>query len=183
MTVYGRAGGSLDDADFAASAEAARVGQVGEVLTATILNKLAAQHGFTVLHDLRIPGSKANIDHVVVSADRVRVIDSKMWKPGFYWTLRGKTRRGSERVPHADKRGIPFGHERLEALLEKHGARMQRPLMVIHSSRPGSPISIWAFRPASTPRARVRAIKPEALSFPGRPADARIVAALTHLIN
>ncbi|OOP59265.1 hypothetical protein BMF89_21285 [Arthrobacter sp. SRS-W-1-2016] len=39
-----------------------------------------------VLHDLRIPlpGFKANIDHAIVSGKSVLLIDSKMWKPGFY---------------------------------------------------------------------------------------------------
>jgi hypothetical protein len=186
MTTFGRAGGSLsDDASFARNAETAKAGRTGELATALVLDKLARSGGFAVLHDLRIPGSSANIDHVVVSGSKVWIIDSKLWKPGFYWTFGGKTRRGLEPAPHADKRGIPLAYTRLTKHLRDRGldAKMQPPLMVVHSSRRGTPISIWAYRPASDPGARVRAVRPEQLSFPHAPADARIVAALTRLLN
>ncbi len=35
--------------------------------------------GFAVLHDRRIPGTRANIDHIVVSPAGVFVIDAKNW--------------------------------------------------------------------------------------------------------
>ena len=35
--------------------------------------------GFAVLHDRRIPGTRANIDHIVVSPAGVFVIDTKNW--------------------------------------------------------------------------------------------------------
>lgn len=187
MTALGRAGGSLDVADFASSAEAAAAGRDGEVATAKVLDRLADQQGFTVIHDLRIPGAKANIDHVVVAGTKVWAIDSKLWKPGFYVTVAGRTYRhtsdGWERAEHADKRGLPLGHARLTAHLERHGARMQRPIMVVHPSRRTRRIWLWAFRPASDRGARVRVARAESLSFPSRQADPRIVAALTRLIN
>lgn len=187
MTSIGRAGGSLAGADFAVNAETARVGQRGEVLTAKVLDLQAAELGFTVLHDLRIPGSKANVDHIVVAGRRVWVIDSKMWKPGFYCTLFGRTFRrsadGVERAAHCDKRGLPLGHARIAELLTPLGARMQRPLMVIHPSRHGDQVTLWAYRPASDPGAKVRAIHPSKLRFPAKSADPRIVSALAHLIN
>lgn len=185
MSSYGRAGGSLDGAaSFAASAETAAAGKKGELLTAALLDEQVARFGITVLHDLRIPGAKANIDHVVVSGRRVWVIDSKMWRPGFYFTLFGKTYRGLERVHHADKRGLPFGHDRLREYLEGQGLNpsMRRPLMVIHPSRPGEHISMWAYRPASTD-VKTRAITPAQLRFPAAAADSRIVAALARLMN
>ncbi|SDH39884.1 nuclease-related domain-containing protein [Microbacterium sp. 77mftsu3.1] len=177
MTSIGRAGGSLENATFAPAATA-KAGQVGEVRTAKALDELAVKRGFTVLHDLRIPGSKANIDHVVVAGSKVWVIDSKLWKPGFYFTLAGRTFRGLERIPHADKRGLPLGHNRLRQYLGNL-ATMQRPLMVIHPSR-GS-VSIWAFRPAGDPDAKPRAVHPAQLRFPAKAADPRIVTALARL--
>lgn len=183
MSSFGRAGGSLVGADFAANAETAKAGHAGEILTAATLDALARTGGFTVLHDLRIPGSKANIDHVVVAGSKVWVIDSKLWKPGFYFTLFGRTYRGAERVPHADKRGIPLAHNRLITHLDGLGAKMQRPLMVIHSSRRAEKVSIWAFRPASDPHAKVRAVTAAQLRFPSAAADTRIVTALTRLLN
>ena len=35
--------------------------------------------GFAVLHDRRIPGTRANIDHIVVSPAGVFVVDTKNW--------------------------------------------------------------------------------------------------------
>jgi hypothetical protein len=186
MPSYGRAGGSLGgDAAFAKNAATARTGRAGEVITSIALDKMARDLGFAVLHDLRIPGAQANIDHIVVSGDRVWIVDTKVWKPGFYFTLFGRTYRGRERVPHADKRGIPLAHTRIEAYLRENGhpARMQRPVMVVHPSKTGHKISLWAYRPASDPGARVRAVTVDLLGFPPRPADAGIVAALTRLLH
>lgn len=187
MSSYGRAGGSLDDAGFAANAQTAKAGQAGELLTARILNRQAADRGFTVLHDLRVPRARANIDHVVVAGNRVWVIDSKLWLPGVYMTVPKGTVRFDGRkmadVPHADKRGLPLGHARIAELLGPLDARMQRPLMVLHCSRPGERFTTWMYRPASDPGARVRAIHPTKLRFPSRAADPRIVAALSHLIT
>jgi hypothetical protein len=39
-----------------------------------------AVHGFPVLHDRRKPGTKSNLDHLVVAPDGVWVIDSKHYK-------------------------------------------------------------------------------------------------------
>ncbi|MGD9795825.1 MAG: nuclease-related domain-containing protein, partial [Acidimicrobiia bacterium] len=52
-------------------------GAEGEAQTAARLVWLPP--GFVALHDLRIPGSKANIDHVVIGPTGVWVIDSKAW--------------------------------------------------------------------------------------------------------
>ena len=187
MTSLGTAGGSLDNTGFAANAGTAKAGQTGELLTAKILDTHAAQRGFTVLHDLRIPRAKANIDHVVVAGNRVWVIDSKLWKPGRYTTNRGGTLRRHhgqfERADHADKRGLPLAHARITEHLASLGPQMERPLMVIHSSRPGERVALWAYQPASDKGAKVRAIHPTKLRFPAREADPRIVAALARLIN
>lgn len=185
MPSYGTAGGSLTDATFTANEDTARVGQVGEQATAVLLDAQAKQRGFTVLHDISLPGLRANIDHVVVAGDQVTVIDSKTWMPGFYWTLRGVTRRGLAPVTFADKRGLPLVHNRLSEHLKSRGLapRMQRPLMLIHPSRRAGKVTLWAYRPASDPTAQVSAIHPAQLRFPAKPADPNIVAALTQLLN
>lgn len=187
MTSLGTAGGSLTDAGFAANAGTARAGKTGEILTARILDAQAKTRGFTVLHDLRIPRAKANIDHVVVAGNRVWVIDSKLWLPGLYSTVRNHTWRRHKGkftpAPHADKRGLPLGHARIAELLEPLDSRMQRPLMVVHSSRPGERVALWAYQPASDKGAKIRAIRPTKLRFPAREADPRIVTALARLTN
>lgn len=52
------------------------IGAEGEGRTAAALEPLAAE-GFRILHDLPIPGSRANIDHVVIGPSGVFVIETK----------------------------------------------------------------------------------------------------------
>jgi hypothetical protein len=55
-----------------------RRGAVGERRTARLLGPLERQ-GWVVLHDLAVPGSRANIDHLVIGPGGVFVIDSKQY--------------------------------------------------------------------------------------------------------
>jgi hypothetical protein len=52
-------------------------GVIGELGVAKDLEYLAAEYGLTVLHDLSMPNSKANIDHVLITPKVVYVIDAK----------------------------------------------------------------------------------------------------------
>jgi hypothetical protein len=52
-------------------------GVIGELGVAKDLEYLANEYGLTVLHDLSIPGKKANIDHILISRKVVYVIDAK----------------------------------------------------------------------------------------------------------
>jgi hypothetical protein len=65
---------------FRISAETAawRRGARGERRTARALCKLARQ-GWTVLHDLAIPQSRANGDHLLIGPPGVFLVDSKAW--------------------------------------------------------------------------------------------------------
>jgi hypothetical protein len=56
-----------------------RRGAAGERRTARLLDPLE-RHGWAVLHDLAVPGSRANIDHLVVGPGGVFVIDSKHYR-------------------------------------------------------------------------------------------------------
>jgi Nuclease-related domain len=53
-------------------------GASGERRTARLLDRLG-RDGYQVFHDLAMPGSPANIDHLVVGPSGVFVIDSKQW--------------------------------------------------------------------------------------------------------
>jgi Nuclease-related domain len=66
-------------------------GAAGERRTARLLAPLE-RHGWAVLHDLAIPGTQANIDHLVIGPGGVVVIDSKQYRGrlhldphGFLW--------------------------------------------------------------------------------------------------
>ena len=60
------------------STKARDVGAVGEDPLGNRLNEFASE-SIRVLHDRRIPGSKANIDHITVAATGVYVIDAKKY--------------------------------------------------------------------------------------------------------
>jgi Nuclease-related domain len=56
-----------------------RRGAAGERRTARLLDPLERQ-GWAILHDLAIPGSRANLDHLVIGPGGVFVIDSKQYR-------------------------------------------------------------------------------------------------------
>jgi hypothetical protein len=60
-----------------ASERAWRRGAEGEVRTAGRLAKHLRERGVTVLHDRRVPGRRANIDHLAVGPGGITVIDTK----------------------------------------------------------------------------------------------------------
>jgi hypothetical protein len=62
-----------------ADARAWRRGAAGERRTARLLAPLE-RHGWAVLHDLAIPGSQANLDHLVIGPGGVFVINSKQYR-------------------------------------------------------------------------------------------------------
>lgn len=65
-----------DDPD---STKAWDTGALGEERLGNRLNELASD-SLRVLHDRRIPGSRANIDHIAVASTGVYVIDAKKYK-------------------------------------------------------------------------------------------------------
>ena len=198
--IHGTAGGSLTDASWlgASAKGAARVGQAGEVRTAELLNAFAKDDdGVTVLHDLMTPSKKykANIDHIVVSGSTVYPIDSKVWKPGTYWTLSGKTRRGFERFEPAEKKTMVVIAQALEGYFASLGvkATIAEPLLLVWPSSKRDKLKTGFL---TVPGARVipgpkvektmeGLFKPGGLLSrgKGRPADAAIVNALIPLLT
>jgi hypothetical protein len=61
------------------NAVAWRRGAVGERHTARLLAWLERQ-GWAVLHDLAVPGRRANLDHLVIGPGGVFVVDSKQYR-------------------------------------------------------------------------------------------------------
>jgi Nuclease-related domain len=77
---YGRLGGLvLALSDDPQSTSAWACGANGESALGKLLNPLRKE-GMAVLHDRRIPGSRANIDHIVIAPAGVFVIDAKNYK-------------------------------------------------------------------------------------------------------
>ena len=114
---FGVPGSGLQDQNFARNTGAASVGARFESRTAKILNEFSNK--CAILHDVRIPlrGVKANIDHVVVSGDRILLIDTKAWTKGFYWTVPNLgTFHGIKRAAHVDK-SLSMAHKAFSELV------------------------------------------------------------------
>ena len=62
------------------SIQAWKTGAKGEEGVGANLDKLAAEYEFIVLHDRKIPGSRANIDHIAITGSGVYVIDAKNYR-------------------------------------------------------------------------------------------------------
>ncbi len=120
-------------------AAAWRKGAAGERATARRLRTLELA-GYTVLHDLAMPHSNANIDHLVIGPTGVFVIDSKKWHrrttvraaTGTLWIGRTpidkivrpvlfEARRTGEVLSQATGRRIE-----VTAVIAVHGSRLPR---------------------------------------------------------
>lgn len=163
-------------------------GTDGEIRTARVLQKYCKPGGPTVLHDLVLPmnGIKANIDHVVISGNEVRILDSKLWQPGFYWTLGGTTRRGTTRVDHADKQTMAMAATALRKVLSTSSTgnfTLKRPVLVVWPSNTKKRLSLRFFRPVGARAISGSRIDLRHRHFIGtKPANQDLVAALVPLV-
>lgn len=124
-----------------ADAVAARwvIGGEAEQATARILAPLETA-GWTILHDRALPGSRANLDHVLLSpcGTAAVVLDTKRWHAGKTTSLvRGRVHCGFPgRYRQADDR-----HRQVEAVASYAGRVSGLlgvpvwPLLVVHGSR------------------------------------------------
>jgi Nuclease-related domain len=114
--------------------EAARTwqrGAQGERRTARLLDRLT-HDGFVVFHDLAVPGSPANVDHLVIGPTGVFAIDSKQWTGSVHQSPDGLALHNHYRLDRtletvrweAETVGRLLG-TRTAALLCVHGAHVQ----------------------------------------------------------
>lgn len=98
-------------------------GAAGELATAEILGRLPARR-WAVMHDLALPGTSANVDHLVIGPTGVWVVDSKAYRARARsrW---GRVTVGSARLSTASVR---WEAERVSDVL---GARA-RPVVAVH---------------------------------------------------
>ena len=182
--VIGRAGGGLEEANagWAANADVARVGRAGELATARVLDEWASRPGGpSVLHDLTIPGSRANVDHVVVSGTRLLLVDSKVWKPGLYWSAGGRVFRGAHRFVHAEKKTMEMAADRLAEYVARFGLHVQvaAPVTAVWSSSTHGSVHLVLLRLAGLRTLHGQRLSPR---LAGRgPADQRVVQVLAAL--
>jgi hypothetical protein len=106
-------------------------GAQGERRTARLLERLV-RDGYVVFHDLAVPDSGANVDHLVIGPSGVFVIDSKQWtgsvqqgSDGLAWHNHYQLDRTLETVRwEAETIGRLLGTQ-AAALLCVHGASIQ----------------------------------------------------------
>jgi hypothetical protein len=106
-------------------------GAHGERRTARLLDRLT-RDGYVVFHDLAVPDSPANVDHLVIGPTGLFVIDSKQWTgsvhqgpDGLAWHNHYRLDRTLETVGwEAETVGRLLG-TRIHPLLCVHGAHVQ----------------------------------------------------------
>jgi hypothetical protein len=109
-----------------------RRGAAGERRTARLLDPLE-RHGWAVLHDLALPGSRANLDHLVIGPGGVFVIDSKHYRGRLQ--LDGSGRLWHGRYPLAPTlRAVDFEADRAAQVLIDPGVVVV-PIVAVHGAQ------------------------------------------------
>jgi Nuclease-related domain len=109
-----------------------RRGATGERRTARLLEPLE-QHGWAVLHDLALPASQANIDHLVIGPGGVFAIDSKQYRGRLQLDAVGKLWHG--RYPLAPAmRVASWEADRAAQVLPDPGMAVV-PIVAVHGAQ------------------------------------------------
>jgi Nuclease-related domain len=114
-----------------------RRGAVGERRTARLLGPLE-RHGWAVLHDLAVPGSRANLDHLAIGPGGVFVIDSKQYRGRLQFDRSGRLWHG--RYPLAPAlRAVSFEADQAAQVLTD--ADVVVPIVAVHGAQvPGGKV-------------------------------------------
>ena len=109
-----------------------RRGAAGERRTARLLSPLE-QLGWVVLHDLAVPGSRANIDHLAVGPGGIFVVDSKQYRGRLQLDRSGRLWHG--RYPLAPTlRVVSFEADQAAQVLPDPGVAVV-PIVAVHGSQ------------------------------------------------
>jgi hypothetical protein len=107
-------------------------GSVGERRTARFLDPLERQ-GWAVLHDLAVPHSQANIDHLVIGPGGVFVIDSKQYRGRLQLDRSGRLWHG--RYPLAPTlQAVSFEADQAALVLPDPGMAVV-PVVAVHGAQ------------------------------------------------
>jgi hypothetical protein len=109
-----------------------RRGAAGERRTARVLAVLE-RHGWVVLHDLAVPGSQANIDHLAIGPGGVFVIDSNQYRGRLQLDPSGRLWHG--RYPLTPTlRAVSFEADQAAVVLPDPGLAVV-PIVAVHGAR------------------------------------------------
>jgi Nuclease-related domain len=112
-------------------ATAWRRGAAGERRTARLLHPLERQ-GWAVLHDLALPGGRANLDHLAIGPGGVFVIDSKQYRGRLQFDGSGRLWHG--RYPLATTlRAVEFEANRAAQVLAD--PQVVVPIVAVHGAQ------------------------------------------------
>jgi hypothetical protein len=109
-----------------------RRGAAGERRTARLLGPLE-RHGWAVLHDLAVPGSRANLDHLVIGPGGVFVIDSKQYRGRLQLDPSGRLWHGRYLLAPT-LRAVSFEADRAAQVLPDPGV-VVLPIVAVHGAR------------------------------------------------
>jgi Nuclease-related domain len=91
------------------------------------------RHGWAVLHDLAVPGSRANLDHLTIGPGGVFVIDSKQYRGRLQLDPTGRLRHG--RYPLAPTlRAVAFEADQAAQILTDPGVAVL-PILAVHGAQ------------------------------------------------
>jgi hypothetical protein len=119
---------------FRASPEARawRRGAAGERRTARLLGPLE-RHGWAILHDLALPGSRAKIDHLVIGPGGVFVVDSKQYRGRLQLDSSGRLWHG--RYPLGSTlHAVSFEADQAAQVLPNLGVAVL-PIVAVHGAQ------------------------------------------------
>ena len=109
-----------------------RRGAAGERRTARLLDPLE-RHGWAILHDLAVPGSRANTDHLVIGPGGVFVIDSKHYRGRLQLDASGRLWHG--RYPLAPTlRAVDFEADQAAQVLADPDVVVV-PIVAVHGAQ------------------------------------------------
>jgi Nuclease-related domain len=109
-----------------------RRGAAGERHTARLLAPLE-RHGWVILHDLAVPGSWANLDHLVIGPGGVFVIDSKQYRGRLQLDSAGRLWHGRSALAPT-LRAVNFEADRAAQVLTDPNV-VVRPIMAVHGAQ------------------------------------------------
>jgi Nuclease-related domain len=113
-----------------------RRGAAGERRTARLLSHLE-QQGWVVLHDLAVPGSRANLDHLVIGPGGVFVIDSKQYRGRLQLDPSGRLWHGGRYPLAPTLRAVSFEADQAAQVLADPGVVVVVvvPIVAVHGAR------------------------------------------------
>jgi hypothetical protein len=109
-----------------------RRGAAGERRTARLLDPLQ-RHGWAILHDVAVPDSRANIDHLVIGPGGVFVIDSKHYRGRLQLDPSGRLWHGCCPLTPTF-RAVSFEADQAAQVLPDPGVAVV-PIVAVHGAR------------------------------------------------